>query len=49
LRGREGWLGEQIAEAVTAGVGGRADPGGPAVLKGELSLPRPPVGMVFRR
>ena len=38
LRGREGWLGEQTAEAVTAGVGGRADPGRVGRVEGELSL-----------
>jgi hypothetical protein len=36
LRGREGWLGEQTAEAVTAGVGGRADPGRVGRVEGRV-------------
>src|SRR6266498_2960014 len=36
LRGREGWLGEQRAEAVTAGVGGRADPGRVGRVEGRV-------------
>jgi hypothetical protein len=38
LRDREGWLGEQTAEAVTAGVGGRQIQVVLAVLKGESPL-----------
>jgi transposase len=38
LRGREGWLGEQTAEAVTAGVGDEQIQVVLAVLNGELSL-----------
>jgi hypothetical protein len=40
LRGREGWLGEQTAEAVTAGVGGRADPGRVGRVEGRVAADR---------